>query len=208
MQSIYLIGDSISVHYAPFLAHYLKNFLHCVHRQSEAEALHNLDLPMGANAGDSSMMLDFVRGKRARGGIDADLILFNCGLHDVRTDPVTGQKKTPIANYASNLHAILDEMAVMKPQPIWVRTTPCEAIVHNAREKDFHRFGTDVITYNSAADAVMKQRGICVIDLHQFTTNLDAGTSLYFDHVHFPVHIREKQAAFIAGYLMRFCAEQ
>ena len=167
-----------------------------------------MDLPMGANAGDSSKVLDFVRGKRSRGEIDADLILFNCGLHDIRTDPVTGRKKTSLADYTANLQAILREIAEMKSRPIWISTTPCEATVHNSRANEFHRYGADVITYNSAADAVMKAHGIPVIDLHRFTTKLDAGLALYADHVHFPVHIREKQAAFIAGYLMRFCTDQ
>jgi len=207
MQSLYIIGDSISVHYAPFLAQYTKDIFHCVHRQGDAEALNNLDIPMGANAGDSGKVLEFVRAKRARGGIDADLLLFNCGLHDIRTDPATGQKKTPLKDYAANLQAILDEIAAMKPRPVWIRTTPCDSTIHNTRVKEFHRFGADVITYNSAADTVMEQRGISVIDLHRLTTNLDAGLSLYFDHVHFPVHIREKQAAFIAGCLMRFGAD-
>jgi hypothetical protein len=38
-----------------------------------------------------------------------------------------------------------------------------------------------------------------VIDLHSFTANL--GPDLYIDHVHFPESIREKQAAYIAGWL-------
>jgi hypothetical protein len=208
MQSIYLIGDSIAVHYEPFLTQYTKNVFRCVHRQGEAEALNNLDLPMGANAGDSGMVLEFLRGKRARGGIDADLILLNCGLHDIRTDPATGQKKTPLEVYRANLEAIVDEISVLRPRLLWVRTTPCDEKIHNTRIKEFYRFGEDVTTYNFTADTVMKKRGISVIDLHQFTKNLDAGPSLFSDHIHFPVHIREKQAAFIAGYLLGIYPEK
>jgi len=38
-----------------------------------------------------------------------------------------------------------------------------------------------------------------VIDLNTFTLNL--GADLYCDHVHYHEPIREKQAAFIAGWL-------
>lgn len=203
MRSLYVIGDSISVHYAPFLERYVAGVFRCIHREGEAEALRNLDLPMGANAGDSARVLDFVRGKRARGGIDADILLLNCGLHDIRADPVTGARKTSLADYAANLEEIVGEVAAMKPRLVWVRTTPCDEATHNRPGAEFHRFGADVIAYNAAADAVMARRGVASIDLHTFTANLDAGASLYCDHVHFPVHIREKQAAFIAGWLMR-----
>jgi hypothetical protein len=202
MQSLYIIGDSISVHYAPILEQYLRGVFRCIHREGEQEALRNLDLPMGANAGVSTRVLDFVRGKRARSGIDADILLLNCGLHDIRTDPVTGLRKTPLRSYVANLEAIVDEVAAMKPRLVWVRTTPCDEAVHNKPGAEFHRFGADVITYNAAADAVMQQHGVPSIDLNTFTANLDTGPSLYCDHVHFPMPIREKQAAFIAGSLM------
>ncbi len=67
------------------------------------------------------MVLSFLRAKAESGGIEADLLLVNCGLHDIRTDPETGTRQV-----------------------------------------------------------------------------------LYCDHVHFQDHIRQKQAAFVAGWLMAF----
>jgi len=55
------------------------------------------------------------------------------------------------------------------------------------------------IAYNDVADRVMREAGVPVMDLYTFTCNL--GTDLYCDHVHFHSHVREKQAAFIAGWL-------
>ncbi|EIP99211.1 GDSL-like Lipase/Acylhydrolase [Opitutaceae bacterium TAV1] len=208
MQSVYIIGDSISVHYAPFLKKYLKGFLECLHREEEAEAaLRNLDLPAGANAGDSSRVLEFLQAHRQHGGIDTDFLLLNCGLHDIRTDPVTGRKKTPVQVYVANLRAIIDTVVSMgRPRLIWMRTTPCDEAVHNKVRQpalEFYRYAADVLAWNEAADAVMSERGIPSIDLHTFTANLATGAELYCDHVHFPEHIREKQAAFIAGWLSR-----
>jgi hypothetical protein len=205
MRSLYIIGDSISVHYAPFLEKCLRGCIRVIHREGAGEALRNLDLPMGANAGHSTRVLDFLRGKQARGGIDTDILLLNCGLHDIKTDPATGAKLTPLADYSTNLHAILDVVGELRPSPVWVRTTPCDEAVHNKPGMGFHRFAADVHAYNDAADAVMEARGVPSIDLHAFTLNLATapdGRDLYCDHVHFPPEIREKQAAFIAGWLL------
>ena len=41
-----------------------------------------------------------------------------------------------------------------------------------------------------------------MIDLYTFTRNL--GPDLYCDHVHFHEHVREKQGAFVAGWVMGY----
>lgn len=95
----------------------------------------------------------------------------------------------------------------MKVKPIWVHTTPCDDQVHNTRMRDYLRFNEDVVAYNTAASQVMKESDIPIIDLYRFTENLGKGPSLYVDHVHYEPHVREKQAAFIAGHLMRFLTD-
>ena len=56
--------------------------------------------------------------------------------------------------------------------------------------------------YNAAADGVMAAAGVPMIDLYTFTRNL--GPDLYCDHVHFHEHVREKQGAFVAGWVMGY----
>jgi len=171
-------------------------------KEGEEEALLNLDNPQGANGGDSSLVLSFLRGKARSGGIDADLLLVNCGLHDIKTDPSTGARQVPLAQYEQNLLSILQTAATMRPTLIWLRTTPCDEVVHNRAGMGFHRFSSDCAAYNRSADRIMSGAGVPAIDLHAFTLNL--GTDLYCDHVHFHEHVREKQAAFIAGWLVAF----
>ena len=199
---IYVLGDSISIGYGPFLQGYLKGVIEYSRKEGEEEALLNLDKPQGANGGDSSMVLSFLKSKAKAGGIDADMLLLNCGLHDIKTNPKTGEKQVPIDRYRENLEAIVQTVSSMKCSLLWIRTTPCDEAVHNKRCKDFHRFSVDCIAYNNVADQIMKTSGIPIIDLYSFTLKL--GEKLYSDHVHFPQHIREKQAAFIAGWLMAF----
>ena len=199
MKKVYVIGDSISIQYGPYLERALQGSMAYGRKEGDEEAQLNLDNPQGANGGDSGMVLAFLQAKAQAGGIDADLLLVNCGLHDIKTDPATGQKQVLIEQYQANLRAIVDLVAGMQPTLVWVRTTPCDENVHNYPGMSFHRFAADAAAYNQAADAIMTAAGVALIDLHTFTLAL--GPDLYCDHVHFHEQVRAQQAAFIAGWL-------
>ena len=199
---LYVLGDSISIHYGPLLQGYLKGVMEYSRKEGEEEALLNLDNPQGANGGDSSMVLSFLKAKARCGGIDADLLLLNCGLHDIKTDPRSGRKQVSLAQYENNLKTILKTVGGPRPRLIWIRTTLFDETIHNRSGVGFHRHAVDCVEYNRVADRVMEEGGVPVIDLCAFTLNL--GSDLYCDHVHFHEHIREKQAAFIAGWLFGF----
>ena len=196
---IYLIGDSISIQYGPYLQRCLQGIAEYSRKEGEEEALLNLDNPQGANGGDSSMVLAFLKSKAKSRSLDADLILVNCGLHDIKTDPQTGAKQVTLEQYTRNLREIVKVVAGTGRTLVWIRTTPCDERVHNVRVKGFHRFAADCAAYNEAADRSMAEAGVPMIDLHTFTVNL--GPDLYCDHVHFTEPVRERQAAFIAGWL-------
>lgn len=199
---LYLIGDSISIHYWPYLKKYLRGIFICSRKEGEEEALLNLDNPQGANGGDSSMVLAFLKAKYAVGGLGADIVLLNCGLHDIKTDPKTGTRQVPIEQYRLNLRRIVWLVRKMGPELVWVNTTPCDETIHNRPGMSFHRFSADCDSYNAAADKIMASLGVESVDLHRFTCNL--GRDLYCDHVHFSEHVREKQAAYIAGWLVNW----
>lgn len=206
MKKLYVIGDSISIQYGPYLQQALQGVMHYARKEGETEALLNLDNPQGANGGDSSMVLAFLQGMAQQGKIDADLLLVNCGLHDIKTNPQTGQRQVSFERYAENLRAIVDLVAPMQPSLVWIRTTPCDERVHNQPHMAFHRFAADCDAYNKVADAIMRSAGIPIIDLHIFTRNL--GPDLYCDHVHFHEPVRAQQAAFLAGWLAHWLLGQ
>jgi lysophospholipase L1-like esterase len=203
---LYVIGDSISIQYGPYLEADLRGVMGYARKEGEEEALLNLDIPQGANGGDSSMVRAFLAAKAAAGGIDADLLLLNCGLHDIKTDPATGAKQIPIEKYVQNLAQIVQIVRTMGPTLVWLRTTPCDETIHNHAGMAFHRFAADGRAYNAVADGIMAEHEIPSIDLYTFTRNL--GDDLYCDHVHFHDHIRRQQAAFIAGWLAGFAQRQ
>ncbi|MFZ4617705.1 MAG: SGNH/GDSL hydrolase family protein [Rectinemataceae bacterium] len=198
---IYVLGDSISLHYGPYLESYLKGVMGYARKEGGEEAALNLDNPQGSNGGDSGMVLSFLKARAGTGGIEADVLLLNCGLHDIKTDPATGLRQVPLDRYRENLGEILEAVRAMRLQLVWIRTTPCDERVHNSQpDMTFHRFARDCAAYNAAADTVMENAGIPAIDLFTFTANL--GAELFCDHVHFHESVRMKQAAFIAGWLM------
>src|SRR5271169_4796096 len=96
---VYVLGDSISIQYGPYLEKYLSGIMDYARKEGVEEALLNLDKPQGANGGDSALVLSFLQARAAAGGIDADVLLLNCGLHDLRTDPVTSAKQAPLNQY-------------------------------------------------------------------------------------------------------------
>jgi lysophospholipase L1-like esterase len=206
---VFVIGDSISIQYGPHLERFLAgNFAYDRKRDGAggARAEHNLDVPQGANGGDSAMVLAYLMARAEREPIAADVLLLNCGLHDIKTDVESGAKQVPADAYARNLRSILEVARAMKLAVVWVRTTPVIDEIHNARTRSFRRHAADVAAYNAIADEIMTAAGVPVLDLHAFSARfVPAG---FIDHVHFAEDVREKQAAFLAGALGMWRAQR
>lgn len=198
MRRLFVLGDSISVHYGPYLAQMLQGVLEYGRKEPVARPSLELPYPGDANGGDSSMVLAYLRERLNE--LSSDLLLLNCGLHDLRTGPQDEMKQVPPARYRANLHEIAQLVRRHRVRTFWVRTTPLDDETHNSRNVGFHRFHQDVILYNEIADAVFERAGIPIIDLYTFTLNL--GEGVYCDHVHFATRVRELQAAYIAGSLL------
>jgi lysophospholipase L1-like esterase len=197
---LFVVGDSISLQYGPHLERLLAGRFHYARKTGEEEALRDLDQPAGANGGDSVRVRAYLAALRDGGGLAADLLLLNCGLHDIRIAPDGEGPQVPPAAYRENLEAILDLAEALGAAPAWVRTTPVADAIHN-RRADFRRRAADVEAYNRIADAVMAGRGVPVADLHACTRNLGAPEEIFCDHVHFTEPVRRQQAAFLAGWL-------
>jgi hypothetical protein len=188
--TLHVVGDSISIHYGPYLQTLLTDVM-AYSRKTAPDG--STDDAGAANGGDSSMVLDYL--KTLQPDRPFDLLLINCGLHDIKRDVATHAVQVPLDRYEANLRAILAQAQRLATRMIWVRTTPVIDERHNRLNTTFQRFEADVETYNAAADQIMRDR----IDLFTFTRNL--GPDVYADHVHFTDEVRAQQAAFIAGHL-------
>ncbi|MEK3910543.1 SGNH/GDSL hydrolase family protein [Paenibacillus sp. FSL H7-0331] len=198
MRSIFVIGDSISIQYGPYLKEQLEGDLGYDRKRGDAQAMIDLDQPLGANGGDSSMVLAYLESLEAL-GTKYDILLLNCGLHDIKTDLVTGSKQISLEQYRHNISEIVDKARKMSNSFVWIRTTDVIDHIHNARSRNFHRFHSDVLDYNAAADAIMQEHGITILDLYGFSRKF--GEAAFCDHVHYTDEVRKLQAAFITGYL-------
>jgi hypothetical protein len=195
LRRVFVIGDSISMHYSPWLEKFLTPAFEYGRKRGDAGG--NLDIPQGANGGDSRAVLSYLRFRREHDPIKPGFLLLNCGLHDIKRNPETMAIEVGLPDYAANLREILKEAAAMRQRVIWVRTTPVADENHNSRKVGFCRFAADVAVYNQCADGIMRAAGVPLADLHTFSDSF--GEAAFADHVHYMESVREKQAAYIAG---------
>ena len=195
MKSVHIIGDSISIHYGPYLKKYIQNRLIYSRKEGSEE---NLDLPEGANAGDSSMVLEYLNKCKSE-NLRWDIVVINCGLHDIKK--INGVYQINIDNYQQNLQTIFDILKELFKKIVWVSTTPVIDEIHNSRKKEFQRYNEDVVRYNKVADRIAEVNNAYIVDLYSFCKTL-GNSEIYQDHVHFITEVQKLQAAFIAGYLL------
>lgn len=194
LPSVFVLGDSISIHYGPYLAEALGEGF----RYDRKRAPEGATDPDAANGGDSGQVLAYLRSAAGR-AIPRGFLILNCGLHDIKVRPGTDACQVPLDLYEANLEESLRCGAETGRHVIWVRTTPVVEALHRARSPGFDRREADVAAYNARADRVMRRHGIPVVDLHRFTLPfLPAGV---VDHVHFGVEVRRLQGAFLAGFI-------
>ncbi|KKR04694.1 MAG: Lipolytic protein G-D-S-L family [Candidatus Uhrbacteria bacterium GW2011_GWF2_39_13] len=201
MKSLFVIGDSISCYYGRYLEKMLSGIME-YDRKGGSHTLTDLDdCTNGINGGDSSMVLTYLKEVVKKEWFNPDILLLNCGLHDIKTHPETGALQVPLKQYRKNLDNILSITSDRKITVVWVRTTPLNQ-KHYTDSKLFVRRAENISEYNSVADQIMKSNNIPVIDLFAFTKTL--GDDIYLngtDDVHFNEKAAAEQAAFIAGWI-------
>ena len=168
LPKLFVIGDSISIQYGPFLERYLNGIAQYERKQDDGSAIKNLDVPMGANGGDSGMVLKYLESKLIEPGFKPDYMLLNCGLHDVKRNPVTNKIQIEAAQYRQNLEQIFHLLEKKHIQVIWIRTTPVVDNIHNKPGIAFLRYDKDVQEYNKIADEICLKNRIPIVDLYGF----------------------------------------
>lgn len=196
---LFILGDSISLQYGVYLEKYLKGIFTIDRKGSQEKALQNLDLPIDANGGDSRMVLEYLRTREKDPKFQPDVLLLNCGMHDVKRNPVSKQIAVDSASYRKNLESIYQLLSNKKIPIIWVRTTGVIDSLHAAKSKAFDRYQKDVDEYNAIADKVFTKHQVPIIDLYNFTKAL--GDDRFADHAHFIPRVVDAQALHITEYL-------
>lgn len=200
-RKIFVIGDSISIHYGPYLKKAIENRFQYDRKRGLEDALRDLDRPVGANAGDSSMVLQYLKEEKVK-GIKYDTLLINCGLHDIRVNRETGKYQIDIKEFQENIKEIISLAKSMCEILIWIGLTPVVDSIHNSRDGGFFRFSRDAEAYDLAAKKIMKDENIKVIDMYSFTKEFEM-KEIYCDHVHYVEPIRKLQGEFIGNQLKK-----
>lgn len=196
---LFVIGDSISIFYGPYLKKYTAGKFIYDRKRDKGEAMQNLDNPVGANGGNSKMVLEYLTEFLKNDTIKPDIFLINCGLHDIKTNTETGKKATAKDEYRKNIDQITRLILKSGKKMIWINSTPVNDSIHNIKNVGFYRYNKDVIAYNLIADSICSKNNIPVIDLYSFSATFPL--EAYQDHVHYSERFRELQAAFISGFL-------
>lgn len=213
MPHLFVVGDSISLHYGPYLEEAVRGRFVYSRKRAEPEgaggpgaaSLDHPHGPFGENAGDSTMVLAYLT---ARPNVvdAADVLLLNCGLHDLKVSKATGRHQVPLGTYRDTLTRIVRALAHSRARLVWCTTTPVDDLTHarHGHELAFTRCQADVLRYNATATGVMTAAGVPIIDLHAHTLSLATDgdlAGLYVDHAHFTATVRAVQAGFIADRL-------
>lgn len=191
---VFVLGDSISMDYGPDLERFIRPWASYARKEDDGSEL-------GANGGDSAAVAAYLGSSAA--WREADVVLLNCGLHDLKVDRATGEHQVPIDDYEATLRGVVAQVLGAGPRLVWVSTTPVDDRRHEAAALPYRRTEADVRAYGDRAGRVMSQAAVPAIELHAFTSAI--GGERYRDHVHFTERVQELQAAFIAGWLRAWC---
>lgn len=196
LKKLFVIGDSISLHYEPYLRDFIDDYYEY---DRKGELLERSVNSFDKISGDSGMLLSYLK-EQAESDFSTDVLMLNCGLHDIKIYKDNGNKpKISLDEYKKNLSEIADIAKKCSKITVWVTTTHVDDEQHKKHSYSFDRYNSDVISYNQASVEIFSKNDAFIIDLNTFTCKL--GKKIFCDHIHFDESIREIQGAYIGGFL-------
>ncbi len=203
--SVFVIGSSTTLLMHPHLERMLADICDYSRKGHEVaqlrRALDDLDIPAGASAGDTFMVLEYLHDLDKLTDFRPDLVLLHVGFHDIKRHAETGEIRVPLDRFRANVEAILAWFEQHRISLIWLLAGPLDENLHNARCKGFRRFEADLCTYNHEARRILKIHEVPCLDLADFTRRLGPMEELLKDHVHVTDSVARQQAAWLAGFL-------
>jgi hypothetical protein len=205
LPSIFVIGSSATLLMHPHLVQLCQGQFHYSMKGQEsqelAQALTNLDIPQGASAGDSGMVLKYLSQLQIQPDFKPDLTLLHVGMHDIKTNVATGQRQVSQPDFEQNALAIAQWFEAQNLRLVWMSAGPLDESIHNARQKTFHRYNADLTRINHFLSSISVAYNQPLIDLAGFTASLGPSDSLFVDHIHCHDAIVQQQAAFVVQQL-------
>ncbi len=173
-----LLGDSIRLGYAPFVAKKLEGIADVISPKDN-----------GGDTANTLKMLD----KWLEAGKPV-VVHINCGLHDLKFGKKTNAFQVPPDDYAKNLKAIVERLRKETLHVMFATTTPILDDRHAGRKADFDRFDKDVKAYNERAVKMMLELGVPVDDLYRVVQDGGPAELLGKDGTHYTLAGYERLA--------------
>lgn len=114
----------------------------------------------------------------------ADVVLVNCGLHDIRHDPGQCRPVTSPEDYVANLQHVFAYLAATGASVIWATSTPIRESMHAGIDSP-RWYREDLVAYNRLSVELALGFGFGVNDLYGRLTEAAAERLLMPDGVHF-----------------------
>jgi acyl-CoA thioesterase-1 len=177
LPNILLIGDSITLGYAPEVRRRLDGRANVYvvpgNGSSTAYGLRNVDMWLA--------------------GRHWDVIHFNWGLHDLTL--LDHGYQVGVDEYAANLRSLLKQLKSTGARLIWATTTPVQVGAERRSPKDPAR-------YNDAARRIMEEQSVPTDDLHRLVLP-HLSTLQLSDNVHFKPVGNQKLGRAVADCILR-----
>ena len=193
-RDVFIIGDSISEQYGPFLQIELENFFGYARKKGKPDV--GLPEVAGDNGRSSAYVLGYLNYETGEASTKYDILAINCGIHDISND------KIPLNDYIENLKKIITVAKANATDVVWITTTPAKASVNITTSSGITTpFNKEVLNYNYEAAKLMIENDIYIIDLYSLTKSYGPVDTLLADEYHFNAVTQEKQAKDIARIL-------
>jgi dienelactone hydrolase/lysophospholipase L1-like esterase len=188
LPKVVLLGDSIRMGYAPLVAQRL--------------AGRATVISSAANGGDSANLLKKLEEMALR---EKPMVVhFNCGLHDLKIARKTGKQQASVDQYAANLRRLVGRLQKETTAGIvFANTTPVLDARRSKWPGEYELRGADVLRYNAAAVAAMKECGVPVHDLHWAVEQAGLEKVLGPDGVHYTPEGKARLAEAVADAVLR-----
>lgn len=202
LPKVFFIGDNLNTGFVPFMRKELERTFLVEQKQLKDQTYS--EKRWESTEGNSREVSVYLRNRRIKNPIHADVLLFNCGLQDICMNPGTADLSIGLEKYRENLRAIISEARKMKLEPLWFNTIPVFDSIHNCQIIAFSRGNADVDIYNKVAEEVMAQEKVVTIDFNTFCKPFVPGVQV--DAIHFMQSVQQKQGAFLAEALNQWWA--
>ena len=185
LPKVLIIGDSISLHYTPYVTESLKGKAIVKHHKG--------------NAGPTMRGLANI--EKWLGDTEWDVIHFNWGLWDIYGWPYYHIDRSP-AMYKKRLEQLVTRLKKTGAKLIWATTTPVcpapERTMIKQHKKEIVILADTEKEYLDAAQEVMEKFSVRINDLHSFMKDKRSKYALADNDVHYTAEGRKLQGEQVA----------